>query len=63
MSNEFTCARCHRTFEKSWSDEDSIAEYERTMPNAVARDDDTVQICNNCYPEFIAWVRAEGLEP
>lgn len=33
------------------------------MPNAVARDDDTVQICNNCYPEFIAWVRAEGLEP
>lgn len=59
----FTCAVCGGTFPKAWTDEEALAEYEATMPNAAARGDAVVLVCGVCYTPVVEFARAEGLEP
>lgn len=48
--SEFTCASCHQTFDKDWSDEEAAAEYGEVFPDAVGAVD---VVCDDCYNKMI----------
>ena len=47
----FTCASCHQTFEKAWTDEEAAEELEDTFGNFEPSDCDVV--CDDCYREMM----------
>jgi hypothetical protein len=60
MSAEFTCSLCGGTFPKAWSDEESLAE-SKALFGFVPAPEEREAICDECWPEFLAWAQAEGL--
>lgn len=58
-TREFTCARCHRTFECEWTEKEALAEFHENFPEVSK--EDTVEICDDCYKEFRAWAEQEGI--
>lgn len=48
--NQFTCAKCHQTFYKGWSDEDAEKEYNEVFPDSI---DEVDVVCDDCYKEMI----------
>ena len=47
MSSEYTCAVCHQTWEKGWSDDEAMLEFKNDfgdIPLNVC-----VIICDDCY--------------
>lgn len=54
----FECAKCHRTFTKTRSEEEVLAEA-RSMfgAEAVADPADRVSLCDDCHHEVLAWAR------
>lgn len=45
--NQFTCALCHDTFDKGWSEEESQAELAETFPGF--KPDECDLVCDDCY--------------
>ncbi len=43
----YTCARCHRTFETGWSDEEAMAECKANF--GEMRKEELAIICDDCY--------------
>ena len=48
MTEQFTCAVCHGTFDKGWSDEEARQERSEVFGNAF-KDEDCVIVCDDCY--------------
>ena len=46
---EYVCALCGGTFDKGWSDEESVAELEKNFPE-VSKEECYV-VCDDCYKE------------
>lgn len=53
---QFCCARCGRECVSEWSEEEARVEQKL---NGFAGDD-CVQICDECYRQFMAWYRAQA---
>lgn len=53
VEDTFTCANCHQTFTKGWSDEEAQKEYIDSSHYLV--DESTDVICDDCYEKFTAW--------
>jgi len=59
----YTCANCHGTFAKGWSDEQAAAEFDAMRPQyefgAPGEDvDDCDTVCDNCFKamaSFFGW--------
>lgn len=47
QNNQFTCALCHQTFDKGWSDEEAITELQANFDTTDIADCDMV--CDDCY--------------
>lgn len=45
MSDTFTCASCHETFEKEWGDEEAAAEADQLFGEIA----DPVTVCDDCW--------------
>lgn len=46
-SKMFTCAICHGTFEKAWSDKAAEEERRELFPDS--KQQDCVQVCEDCF--------------
>lgn len=57
---EFRCERCGGVFPKAWTDEEAAAEA-KAVWGAVPAPEEAATICDDCYREFLAWARANGL--
>ena len=57
---EFRCERCGRAFPKAWTDEEAAAEA-KAVWGAVPAAEEAATICDDCYQEFIAWARTQGI--
>lgn len=53
----FTCAACHGTFPKGWSDEEALAESVDVFGVALPTEDQAV-ICDDCYKQMMEWGEA-----
>lgn len=47
MNNEYTCAMCGGVFEKTWTDDEALAECEGNFGKVDLADCSTV--CDDCY--------------
>ncbi len=47
----FVCAICGGTFDKTWSDEEAQAEYEKDM-GVSFRPEEAGLVCDGCYQKF-----------
>lgn len=62
MSSEYTCEGCGKTFKSSWSEADSLMEYQENFSEEVRCDADGIAaVCDNCYRRFMKWAREKGL--
>jgi DNA-directed RNA polymerase subunit RPC12/RpoP len=61
VESEFTCERCGHTFTKGRPDQEAHQEYEDLFPESRARGDETVLLCDDCWREFMAWTKANGI--
>lgn len=50
---QFTCQKCHGTFNKSWSEEEAEKEFS-TSPWGIPGDDRVI-ICDDCFQLFKKW--------
>ncbi len=50
MKNEFTCAHCHKTYPKAWSDEEALKEYGENFNNAET---ELAVVCDDCYKRIM----------
>ena len=55
VADQFTCARCKRTFPKAWSDDEAKAEARELFGYDVPKDQ-VEELCDECYGEFTEWV-------
>jgi DNA-directed RNA polymerase subunit RPC12/RpoP len=60
-TEKYTCAACGGIFEKGWSDEEALKEYEETSfktkpPVGVHTD----LVCDVCYEKLMFWARSKG---
>lgn len=53
MSRRFTCEKCKKTFDKGWSDEDALKEYEVSPWNLPQ--DGKGLVCDDCFTDFKKW--------
>ncbi len=53
-AEEYECALCHGTFEKDWTDEEALAEYEATFTEEERQDVREV-VCDDCYKKIMKW--------
>ena len=47
MDDEYTCERCHKTYQKGWSDEEAMEESEDIF-GEIPKEDRAV-ICDDCW--------------
>jgi DNA-directed RNA polymerase subunit RPC12/RpoP len=52
-AEEYVCANCHGTFEKAWTDEEALAEYEAAFTEEERADVREV-VCDDCYTLIMA---------
>lgn len=50
---QFTCEKCHQTFNKGWSEEETEKEFASAPWNVPG--DDRGLICDDCFEEFKKW--------
>lgn len=55
----YTCQHCHQTYQKSWTDQDVIKEYQHRFPEHMHTG--KCVVCDDCYKEIMAWV--DSLSP
>ena len=48
MANEFTCALCGEIYEKSWTDDEAIAEAKSLFGDNVMEHETSV-VCDDCH--------------
>lgn len=60
MIETFTCARCHGTFPKGWTDEEAAAE--SLVEWGSIPDEEQAVICDVCYQELMAWMKRPAPE-
>jgi len=53
----FTCALCHETFDKAWSDEEALAESHDLWPQEHIDGVDMDVVCDDCHHGVLAWVQ------
>lgn len=59
----FTCANCHDTFKRGWSDAEAMDEMLDTFPpEHFAEDpsDPIERVCDDCYESIMARIRTEA---
>lgn len=59
MSDKFTCAVCGETFDKGWSDEEALAELDKTFGVPV---EECSAVCDSCYNKM-GFGQAQVKEP
>jgi DNA-directed RNA polymerase subunit RPC12/RpoP len=58
MAENYTCANCGGTFEKTYSDEEAMAEMESNFsPEEIAAEGKAI-VCDDCYKRFMTWMKA-----
>ena len=60
--DKFTCAQCGGVFNKGWSDAEAEAEYHKIMMPEVPPDEPVDEVCDDCYQQFMAWLKAHPEE-
>jgi len=55
--SEYTCEYCGGTFQRTWTDEESLAQTKADFGIHV-RPDDAAIICDDCYKAITAWWEA-----
>lgn len=50
MADEYTCAICDNTYDKTWSDEESMAEMEQIFGQVPMEECNVV--CDDCYKKM-----------
>lgn len=53
MTDEYTCDNCGRTFEKTWSDDDALAEATELFGEIPP--EERAIVCDDCWREIMAW--------
>ncbi len=53
-AEEFNCAKCNKTFKKSWSESEAKKEYEES--SWFVEGDIIEVICDDCFLDFKKWV-------
>ena len=61
IGESYTCGRCGGTFEKTWSDEEALAEAESLWTPETMADEQAV-ICDDCFREFMEWAKVNAPE-
>lgn len=62
MSDTYTCAECGRTFVKTWTDEEALAEMAEMVENfGDVPPEERATVCDDCYEEIMGWAEKEGL--
>lgn len=51
----YLCASCGNMFEKDWTDEEAIADFNNDFPGYSK--DDTVIVCDDCYQRILRQYR------
>lgn len=49
-TDSYTCANCHSTYKKAWSDEEADKEFEQNFPGS---NDEKAIVCDDCYQMMI----------
>ncbi len=63
VTDTFTCDNCHRTFDKTWSDEEAAAEAQENFPGIDITDpDEAGVVCDACFQAIMARACAEAPE-
>ena len=63
VTETFTCASCHGTFDKGWTDEEAAAEAGEFFPGINVTDPaEAGVVCDGCYQHIMARARAEAPE-
>lgn len=52
VADTFTCAQCHETFARSWTDAEAMMECKAIFGD-VPRED-LVMVCDDCYQQLMA---------
>jgi len=53
MSDTYTCADCHMTFRKGWSDEEAKAEAAEVFPDVPL--EGYAVVCDDCYKKMATY--------
>lgn len=59
--NEFQCAKCHRVFEKGWSDEERIKEQIENGWGDLKEEEQAI-VCDDCYKDFMIWYKKLNIQ-
>lgn len=59
MSEKYTCDCCEKTYEKSWSDSEAMAESEQLW--GVIPEEEQSIICDDCFKKFYSFAEKEDL--
>ena len=57
MADTYTCSSCGRTFEKEWSDEQAMQEYEEMWGNYSG---ETAVVCDDCWHYIMSRLASGG---
>jgi len=49
-NNSYTCAMCHQTYDKAWSDDEAMQETTSYWPNIAA--EDCAVVCDDCFKKI-----------
>lgn len=47
MTEQFTCARCGKTYPKAWSEEEAMAELAELFPGVAV--EECAVVCDDCH--------------
>ena len=47
----YTCAWCHKSYKKGWTDEEAVAELKENFGDYIPEECDL--ICDSCYKTFV----------
>jgi hypothetical protein len=61
MTEQFTCARCKRTFDKTRSDAEADQERLELWGNVPMEECDV--ICEECFQDVVAWMADRPNDP
>ena len=56
MSREYTCAACHQTYEKTWSDAEAMQESVELF--GVWPAEELEVVCDDCFKKMSLWKSA-----